>query len=254
MKSQATRLTDIAARRNLIQKFIMAPLAYAVAGMITPGQAQAAEMMRTTIDTLYCDNRKTVIEASARIVANDFAGFTAIATSPSCTKLPKGTEVSAGEEYGLTVRVALYGQGGKIFTGYMDRAMLEHAPAPATSAPALADANVAPPFHESFILTQFVYMCREAAPAYLYTKRMERSDFQGAVDIINANGCVIIRAGERIIINPFDPKNPNYMSTLDSSLYRVIAPIDGTPMFGYMPKAQVRQLAGKQIKNEKGTE
>lgn len=241
MRTQATRLTDIAARRNRIQAIIFAPFAmasmvlfaYAVAALITPGKAQATEMMRTSVDTFYCDNPESVMEAGRRILSDDFAGFVAIVTSPGCAKAPQGTELAAGEEFGRAVKVAMYGQGGEIIIGYMDGAMLE-------PAPGLADVTAAPPIQSAFTLTQVAYVCREAIAAELYQSRLEVGDVNGAVALIKENGCAPVQAGEMITTMPFDVNDMDNILGIDRPVYAVKAPVGGMMVDGFIPKAQVR--------------
>lgn len=239
MRTQATRLTVIEARRNRIQAVIMAPFAmatlimfaYALVAVFAPSKAQATEMMRTTVDTFYCDNHQDVMAAGQRILSDDFAGFIAIVTSPRCARAPQGTELAAGEEFGRAVKVALYDEGGNVVTGYMDSAMLE-------PAPGLADATA--PVQASFTLTQVAYMCRQAISAELYQSRLDAGDQYGAMSIISNNGCAPIQPGQMITVTPYDVNEPDNMLGLDRPVYQVTAPVSGMMVNGYMPKAQVR--------------
>ncbi len=242
MKSQATRLTTIEARRNRIQAAIMTPFAmatllmfaYALVELIAPSKAQATEMMRTSIDAFYCDNPQDVMEAGRRILSDDFPGFMAIVTSPRCEKAPKGTELAAGEEFGRAVKVAIYDQAGDLVTGYMDGAMLE-------SAPDLDDvaASIAP-VQSAFTLTQVAYMCRQAISAELYQSRLDAGDQLGAISIISNNGCAPIQPGEMITVTPYDVNEPDNLLGIDRPVYQVTAPVGGMMVNGFIPKAQVR--------------
>lgn len=239
MRSQATKLTTIEARRNRIQAIIMAPFAmatmimfaYAAVEVFAPSKAQATEMMRTTVDTFYCDNHQDVVAAGQRILSDDFAGFIAIVTSPRCARAPQGTELAAGEEFGRAVKVALYDEGGNVVIGYMDSAMLE-------PAPGLAKATA--PVQAAFTLSQPAYVCREAIAAELYQSRLDAGDQLGAAALIRENGCAAVQAGDMITVTPYDANEPGNMLGTDRQVYAVEAPVGGVMVNGFIPKAQVR--------------
>lgn len=92
----------------------------------------------------------------------------------------------------------------------------------------------------TFKLTQAAHICRKAIDAELYQSQLDVGDRQGAIALIQESGCSAVRAGEIITVTPYDPNEPDNMLGTDRPVYKVVAPVGGRMVDGFIPKAALR--------------